>query len=170
MTLPKKSVFKEYCKQLLVCNYYEDTIINDKEIILSYCNTCNIRRPPRTFHCSRCDACIEVHGKYRSLFSHILLDHHCPWVGTCVGKRNHKNFAYFLLWAGVHAAFSLITGVVTLVGSYGGDQIMTINFPCWIVTIIGAMMSFILIPFSLYHFWLIGVGKTTNEEVRGKYE
>ena len=47
---------------------------------------------------------------------------------------------------------------------------MFINFPCWITTIFGAMMSTSLVPFGAYHFWLIATAKTTNEEMRGRYE
>ena len=47
---------------------------------------------------------------------------------------------------------------------------MIINFPCWITTIFGAMMGFTLVPFGLYHIWLIGSAKTTNEEMRGRYD
>ena len=39
-----------------------------------FCNTCHIWRPRRASHCSHCNVCVEV------------LDHHCPFVGTCVGK------------------------------------------------------------------------------------
>lgn len=132
------------------------------EIALSVCKTCKITRPPRVFHCSRCDACIEVH------------DHHCPWVGNCVGKRNHKYFASFILYASVHAIFTVATGLVSLIGQYEykyqDGTIMLINFPCWIMTIYGAMMIFAMFPFASYHFWLLATGRTTNEEVRGRYD
>jgi hypothetical protein len=58
---------------------------------MSYCHTCQHLRPPRSFHCSQCGVCVEVH------------DHHCPWVGTCVGYRNVKYFIAFLFWTGMHA-------------------------------------------------------------------
>ena len=64
---------------------------------LSYCLSCNILRPPRAFHCGDCDICVEVH------------DHHCPWVGTCVGKRNIRYFIRFLFFTPTHSlATSLI--------------------------------------------------------------
>lgn len=143
-----------------VKEYYIE--VNGKIIVLSYCNTCNIRRPPRTFHCSRCNACVEVH------------DHHCPWVGTCIGKRNHKFFTMFLMYTSLHAAFTASSGLVTIVKGYdfylpNGD-FLTINYPCWIVTIFSLMMLLVLFPFSLYHFYLQCRGRTTNEEVRGKYD
>ena len=62
---------------------------------LSYCKTCKILRPPRAFHCSDCGVCIEVH------------DHHCPWVGTCVGYRNSRYFTCFLFFTGTHSLVTL---------------------------------------------------------------
>lgn len=70
------------------------TIVKGKEVVCMKCRTCNIFRPPRSFHCSDCQACIEVH------------DHHCPWVGTCVAKRNHRYFLLFGISTAVHAAFT----------------------------------------------------------------
>jgi hypothetical protein len=42
-------------------------------------------QPPSTKHCRICDRCVRG------------WDHHCGWVGTCVGQNNHRVFWLYLL-------------------------------------------------------------------------
>ncbi|CAO4361739.1 unnamed protein product [Caenorhabditis nigoni] len=48
------------------------------------CTFCSRSKPSLTSHCRTCDTCI-----YRR-------DHHCPWLGQCVGIHNQANFFLFL--------------------------------------------------------------------------
>lgn len=45
-----------------------------------YCEECNMLEPRGVFmeHCQVCGYCIEN------------MDHHCPWMGQCIGKKNMK--------------------------------------------------------------------------------
>ena len=52
---------------------------------LEFCKACLIYKPPRAEHCAICDNCI------------LGFDHHCIWLGNCVGNGNYIDFMLFIL-------------------------------------------------------------------------
>jgi len=80
-------------------------------IRFTQCVHCDLYRPSTASHCYDCNLCIDN------------LDHHCPWTGKCIGKKNIYRFYAFL--ACVLLEFTFAIGVViqnTLERSDGGPQ------------------------------------------------
>lgn len=63
----------------------------------THCRKCDIARPERAHHCTICRCCI------------LRMDHHCPWIGNCVGFRNHKYFLLLACYGCVGCAFGFLT-------------------------------------------------------------
>ncbi|XP_050035935.1 palmitoyltransferase ZDHHC23-B isoform X3 [Dermacentor andersoni] len=46
----------------------------------SKCSVCQVVQPPRCSHCHLCGRCF------------LKRDHHCVWLDTCIGEKNHRAF------------------------------------------------------------------------------
>ncbi|CAM9992368.1 unnamed protein product [Phaeothamnion confervicola] len=132
---------------------------------MNYCATCHVLRPPRAKHCRHCNNCVSA------------FDHHCPWTGNCVGRRNYRSFFAFILFVSVSAAyiFSLsIVSIITLLGNTGPVGVTDahgVPYARYFVPLL-AMWSIIILVLVggllLFHTFLLMRGQTTNEYLRGE--
>ena len=70
---------------------------NNTDPDIPSCSKCDAPRVNYTVHhCRRCNACIEN------------MDHHCTFIGQCVGKQNMKYFLQFCLYMGSLLLYAII--------------------------------------------------------------
>eukprot|EP00038_Savillea_parva_P018362 m.23274 g.23274 ORF g.23274 m.23274 type:complete len:594 (+) comp4066_c0_seq2:89-1870(+) len=136
--------------------------MNGEAYRLKHCPTCEMYRPPRTSHCSRCDNCIE------------RFDHHCPWLGQCVGRRNYRYFFTFVSFITLACIFVTATSVALLVLVSEEDdndfaEAMRLHPGAVFCFIIAAIFGMITGRLLVFHCYLLTVGLTTNEELCGIY-
>lgn len=124
-----------------------------------YCQRDEFVKPYRAHHCRSCGTCV------------LRFDHHCPWIGQCVGARNHKFFINFNLAAFVFTAYTFATLLafnINAINSIDG------NLDAQSVVIIALCALFTLFTSTLLisHVWLVCNGQSTveNLEVKGLKE
>ena len=86
--IPQNKSFNKLIEIYNILNLKQNKliIIRGYQFKLKICNTCKIVRSPGISHCRKCNCCVEK------------FDHHCPWIGNCIGKNNYKYFICFLLF------------------------------------------------------------------------
>jgi len=120
-----------------------------------FCTTCNIYRPTNAKHCSICDACVNG------------FDHHCPWVGTCVGERNIRYFVGFITTAGMYGVVCSIGMIMVLTDSPGIGQLNgLVALGAILLIVYGALFALTLIPMSCSYFSMIPKELTLNEKIK----
>ena len=138
-------------------------VSNGSFVKFSYCYTCNIFRPPRTSHCAQCDNCCQ------------RFDHHCMWLGNCIGKRNYKYFFLLVLTLIINAFIEIIYNIVVVVQSFIDKEEKKIKLRLVTIAVLSLVafvdlmfIIFFLGPLQFTHLNLLINNITFYEKVKKK--
>ena len=124
---------------------------------LKVCSTCLITRPLGSTHCKKCNACIEK------------IDHHCPWVGNCIGINNYRYFYYYLCSFNIFTIIDIISDIQFLNSkSNNCKNQKTIKIICIIFLSLNCLIFLFLISLLISHTIYVWYGETTYMRIKMK--
>lgn len=123
------------------------------------CLTCQTVKPFRSAHCADCDNCV------------MNFDHHCPWIGNCVGLRNYLYFYIFVIILNIESwyigAFAITQIALSIIdGKKDNLPVLTESIISLFVVIYIVIEMIFITGLLFYHTMLICTNRSTKEEIK----
>ena len=122
-----------------------------RNIRLRRCGFCEIMQPLRTKHCTECQHCVRRY------------DHHCPWIGSCVGERNHKFFLAFLFSETLLVTWTVYVAINAFQHTRKWKEWFQINWMFLALTIFLILSLIVVGLLWLCHSYMMFTAQTTWE-------
>ncbi len=98
----------------------------------------------------------------------MRLDHHCPWLGTCVAMRNYRYFFLFLMHGFLLALLDLGMSIAHIIhnSQYAAEGSLGISCVILFLSVFGIVF---LGNLSYLHLRLLWRNVTTKEKLYGRF-
>ena len=126
----------------------------EREIGMAFCIVCHNDQPLRARHCTTCNECVAV------------FDHHCPFLGVCIGEKNKILFFWFIFcqlcecWVGTVVIFRSVEQVDDW------DEWVGRNIKYVFMCTVSLLLALLLSVLWGFHVFLACSGITTWESMR----
>jgi len=140
-------------------------LVKGVELESKWCDSCDVYRPIRTSHCGICNNCVQN------------FDHHCPWLGNCIGRRNYRYYLLYIIACTLECMYIIALCIAHIVlnvnastasthsdqvrDGFGASYYFAIILPVYAVAGLGFVGGL-----TGFHCFLVGNGLSTNEYIK----
>jgi palmitoyltransferase len=110
-----------------------------------------MEQPLRCKHCKECNKCVSLH------------DHHCPWLGNCIGARNRVAFYWYLVAQSGELWMALLCIGLSLQGASSIGEWFICNLVRLAVSGVVVFFTGMVTSLLVFHTYLAVCNLTTCE-------